>query len=108
MVKEAIGEDGFLGQGGPQNFMTDNCNAERNALAAIWPNSKQYLCIFHVLQQVWRWLLDSKHGINKNDRQELMSAVKLLLHAESIDRFEDQLEKVQHHPLLQKYPNFKR
>ncbi|XP_050726632.1 uncharacterized protein LOC127003722 [Eriocheir sinensis] len=107
MVKEAIGEDGFFGQGGPQNFMTDNCNAERNALAAIWPNSKQYLCIFHVLQQVWRWLLDSKHGINKNDRQELMSAVKLLLHAESIDRFEDQLEKVQHHPLLQKYPNFK-
>ncbi|KAF0717562.1 SWIM-type domain-containing protein [Aphis craccivora] len=38
-----------------------------NALKAVWPSSKFLLCIFHVLQAVWRWLWD--------DRQPMMCNV---------------------------------
>lgn len=107
MVKEAIGECAFYGKGEPQSFITDNCDAERKALAATWPTSQQFLCIFHILQQVWRWLLDSSHSIIKNDRQELMAAVKSLVYAESTKAFDELLEKIENNPCAEKYPNFK-
>ena len=68
--------------------MTDNCDAERSALRAVWPASAQYLCIFHILQQVWRWLLDTRHGVPKEDRQGLMAATKQLVYAPSPEAFE--------------------
>ena len=45
--------------------MTDDCQAERNALSAVWPEARLLLCTFHVLQAVWRWLHNGKHGIDK-------------------------------------------
>ena len=107
MVKEALGEYAFYGKGQPQSFMTDNSDAERKALAVTWPTSQQFLCIFHILQQVWRWLLDSKHGISKNDRQELMAAVKSLVYAGSREAFDELLEGIFSNPLAEKYSNFK-
>lgn len=34
----------------PALFMTDCALAEKNAIHEVWPESKQLLCIFHVLQ----------------------------------------------------------
>lgn len=107
MVKEALGDCAFYGKGEPQSFMTDNCDAERKALAVTWPSSQQFLCIFHILQQVWRWLLNAKHGIHKNDRQELMDAVKSLVYAKTGEAFNELLEKTLNNPQAEKYPNFK-
>lgn len=53
--------------------MTDNSTAERSALATVWPTAHQYLCHFHVGQQEWRWLTDSKNKIPANERQSLMA-----------------------------------
>lgn len=106
MVKEVLGSGAFYEKGEPQSFMTDNCDAERKALAVTWPTSQLSLCIFHILQQVWRWLLDSKHGINKNDRQELMAAVKALVYAGSREAFDELLEKSLNNPFAEKYPTF--
>ncbi|KAF0771860.1 SWIM-type domain-containing protein [Aphis craccivora] len=47
----------FDGKGFPTIFLTDNSDAEI-ALNAVWPNSKSLLCIFHILQDLWRWLWD--------------------------------------------------
>ena len=47
---------------GPSIFLTDDDNAQRNALHAHWCSSI-LLCIFHFLQAVWRWLLDSTNAI---------------------------------------------
>ncbi|KAK4327556.1 hypothetical protein Pmani_001963 [Petrolisthes manimaculis] len=107
MVKEALGESGFYGRGEPQCFITDNCEPERKALASTWPTSKQFLCIFHVLQQVWRWLLDCKHGIPKENRQDLMKMTKSLVYASSKEEFIELWKKVEAHALLEKYSNFK-
>lgn len=108
MVKEVVGDCAFYGKGAPQYFMTDNSDAEKKALAVTWPTSQQFLCIFHILQQVWRWLLDSKHCINKSDRQELMALVKSLVYAESGEAFDESLEKIHINPIAEKYSNFKR
>ena len=69
--------------------MTDNCAPERNALKSVWPAARQYLCAFHVLQQVWRWLLESKHGVKREERQELLAVVKRLLYAPTPKEFID-------------------
>ena len=65
-------DNSFFGKGamaGPTVIMTDNCVELRDALHAVWPRSHLLLCVFHIMQQVWRWLFDKKHGINNNHRQ---------------------------------------
>ena len=86
LLKEAVGSDSFFGRAAPNCFMTDNCAPERNALKSIWPTARQYLCAFHILQQVWRWLLDSRHGVKKGERQQLLGVVKSLLYATSPEK----------------------
>jgi len=36
------------GKSFPTIFLTDNSDAEINALKAVWPNSKSLFCMFHV------------------------------------------------------------
>lgn len=61
-------------------FITDDCEAERNALKEVWPEAKLLLCIFHYLQCWWKWLWDSKHGIADGDRQAIMLAIRNLVY----------------------------
>lgn len=71
----------FSGQGYPLIFLTDQSTAEINAIHNVWPKSRTILCIFHVLQAVWRWLWDQKHGILKDDRQSLMKDFQKILYS---------------------------
>ncbi|PKY59630.1 hypothetical protein RhiirA4_482542 [Rhizophagus irregularis] len=76
----------FFGHGpqvGPEVFLTDDLSAERNALEICWPRGICLLCTFHVLQAFWRWLYDSKHQINKEDRPLIMAKMKLILYTQS-------------------------
>lgn len=71
----------LLCEGTATILTTENCDAERKALAVTW-------CTFQLfLQQVWRWLLYSKNGINKNHRHEVMAAVIPLVYAGVKRRF---------------------
>lgn len=72
----------FGGQGFPKIFVTDDSDAERNALKYIWPHSKTFLCRFHILQAVWRWLFEKKHNIDANDRRTLYNTFRDILIAE--------------------------
>lgn len=56
----------------PEVFMTDDCPAEKGALKAVWPESTQYLCHFHVGQAEWRWLCASDNKVDKDLRQTYM------------------------------------
>ena len=73
-----IPNDGFdkRGQRGPLIFMTDNCKAERNALALSFPEATLLLCTFHVLQAAWRWLWQSSSNIPSDKRPELLNMLK--------------------------------
>ena len=52
LLKSILPQNAFYGRGelGPEVFMTDDSDAERNALALAYPSAHLLLCIFHVLQ----------------------------------------------------------
>ena len=64
MFISSLPEGAFYGRGkaGPLVIMTDNCSELRDALRAIWPNVILLLCVFHMMQQFWRWIFE-KNGI---------------------------------------------
>ena len=76
---ELMGGNFFFGQGSPSVFMTDNCDELRRVLKELFPLALLLLCQFHILQQVWRWLFDSKHGVTANDRPVIMKLFRQLV-----------------------------
>ena len=69
--KFILSSHAFGGKGsqkGPDIFMIDDATGQRQALRVHWQQATLLLCIFHFLQATWRWLLDSKHSILKDDR----------------------------------------
>ena len=83
----------FKGLSGPAVFMTDNCSELRDALHIVWPEAILLLCLFHILQQVWRWLCDSKNSIKHEDRQTLMHSFKTLAYEPCSDEFETKINQ---------------
>ena len=81
-LKSVLPTNAFYGRGnnGPQLFITDDSEAEKNALNNIWPEAKQILCIFHYLQCWWKWLWDNAHGILLEDRQSIMHIIRSLVY----------------------------
>ena len=108
MLKKVLGDSAFYKQGHPICFITDNSDAEQNALRMVWPNSERFLCVFHILQQVWRWLCDGSHGVKKEHRQILMHLVKSLVYAESEQKFNGDWHTFIQTPEAQIYDNFMR
>ena len=81
-LKTVMPQKSFYGKSGkgPSMFITDDCDAEKNALKSTGPDSTQLLCIFHYLQSWWRWLWDREHGIADVDRQSIMELVRKLVY----------------------------
>ena len=61
--------------------MIDDSLAEREGLHQTWPSSNIFMCTFHFLQSMWRWLLCSKNNIHKDERQYLINLVRKLVYA---------------------------
>ncbi|KAL5238208.1 hypothetical protein ACI65C_005618 [Semiaphis heraclei] len=79
----------FGGIESPLVFMTDDSAAEKKALSKLWPKAKQFLCHFHMCQAEWRWLHDSKNGINLNNRLPLMKLFQLAMYSMSEEEFKN-------------------
>jgi len=77
--------NGFDGQCFPKLFITDDSEAERQALKSVWPQSKQLLCRFHVCQSVWRWLWTNENSIEKFDRPILYALFNKILTASNVE-----------------------
>ena len=75
----------FNRNGSPTIFMTDNSSAEINSLCSIWPGCENLLCIFHVGQNVWWWLWESKHCTLKGHRAILMGLFQKILYASRLE-----------------------
>eukprot|EP00057_Strongylocentrotus_purpuratus_P026365 XP_011680839.1 PREDICTED: uncharacterized protein LOC753067 [Strongylocentrotus purpuratus] len=101
------GAFGGNGNDGPAVFITDDCTAERKALHAVFPQSVLLLCSFHLLQAVWRWLWDSKHGIQKHHRQGLFFHVKNMVYAEDATAVEAAFESAISDPAVIRYPGYR-
>jgi len=94
MYKSMLNEKSFNGKGAPSIIMTDDCSAERSALAFVFPNAILLLCIFHVLQTVWRNPWKATTQVPAKDRQPLMILVKYMLRASNVNELNKYFEKV--------------
>ncbi|KAH7961330.1 hypothetical protein HPB52_007935 [Rhipicephalus sanguineus] len=67
--------------------MSDNSCPEKDALRDAWPSAKQLLCIFHVLQAEWRWLMSAR-SLEKEDRHNLIASFQKILYAKDAAELE--------------------
>lgn len=56
--------------------MTDHSDAEKAALKAVWDETLQFLCHFHIGQSEWRWLMKSENEVPGNMRQSLIAILQ--------------------------------
>jgi len=89
LLKQILPESSFGGSNCPATFMTDDSDAEENALLSTWPDAILRLCLFHVPQAVWRWLWLASHNISKDDRQTLMDEFRRIMYCVTEDAFEE-------------------
>ena len=68
---------------GSRYFFDDFDYKLRNALKKRFPDSCLLFCIFHMLQQIWRWLYDQLHNIRADDRVEIMKRFRQILYCET-------------------------
>ncbi len=88
--------------------MTDDSSMKCNALKLCWSQGIRLLCTFHILQAFWRWLYDSKHCINKEDRTTIMEKMKQIFYVSSISEMEMHYNEFKQgfycsYPLLKKH-----
>ena len=85
--------------------MTDNCDELHRNLHINWWNATLLLCVFHVLQQIWRWLYDRQHEVSKNDRVEIMKLFRNLVYGHDVEGYERAYENLFPSLKMQKYKN---
>ena len=107
-LKLLLPNDAFYNRqsAGPVLFMTDDANAEVNALRHVWPEATFLLCVWHVLTAVWRWLWDAKHQIRKDDRASLFKMFRAVLYAETEDDYENKKELLLNDEVCVSYPSY--
>ena len=106
MLKSVMPTDAFFNaKDGPQVFMTDNCDEMRTSLKTIWPKSKLLLCVFNILQQVWRWLFEKEHGISKDHRVIIMKLFRNVFYAKDLEAHESAYKDLTDSPITQRYKN---
>ena len=88
LLQEELGDAGFFGRRQPDCIVTDDSEAVRAALHEVWPNVKQFLCVFHVLQAAWRWLCFTKNDVKLEQRIPLILILKTLAYSESKEAFD--------------------
>ena len=96
----------FYGSGCPANIIIDDSLAEQDGLRQTWPSSNIFLCTFHFLQSMWRWLLCSKNSIHKDERQYLMNLVRKLVYANKETELNTEYQNFMDNLIVKRYPNF--
>ena len=88
LLKSILPDDSFYNSSlGPSVIMTDNCDELHQSLSYNWPDATLLLCTSHILQQVWRWLYKSCHGIGKNYRVIMVKLFRKLVYAKDIEDY---------------------
>lgn len=108
LYKSILPPDAFFhrGEKGPKIAMTDDSKAEQNALQEVWQDITLLLCVFHLLQALWRWEWNADHKIDKSDRPALFNLFKSLVYAQTSSDYETRKNELLSHKTAHKYPQF--
>ena len=102
-------ENAFYGKcnyEGPTIFLSDDCDAEMNSLKRVWPKSIHLLCVWHVMNAVWRWIWQSSHKIEKNDRPDLLKRLPNLVYAKTEEEYEKENQNLLDDETCAQYQNY--
>ena len=108
LYKEMLQEDCFGGRGrnlGPLLIIRDGSDVEATAISNVWPLVIQLLCIFHVLQALWRWLFASENGIKLSDRPHILCLFRDIMYDTKSDP-EKSIAKMFKDKTVRKYKNY--
>lgn len=85
LLKQLLPNKAFCGRGtsGPHAFLIEDSDNQKAAVNSVWPDSDVIICIFRILQSMWRWLWDDKHNVLKDHRLYLLYLLKTVLFASS-------------------------
>ena len=111
MMKKILPTYAFYGRGpnlGPVLGLTDDSDAERNALRIVWPLIQLLLCFFHVLQAHWQFIFKSESKIEKKDKPALLRMMRKIMYCETQDDFDDAVDKMKESQEYNKYENYKK
>ena len=111
MMKKILPTYAFYGRGpnlGPVLGLTDDSDAERNALRIAWPLIQLLLCFFHVLQAHWQFIFKSESKIEKKDKPALLRMMREIMYCETQDDFDDAVDKMKESQEYNKYENYKK
>ena len=95
-----------ISQAGPKVALTDNCREERLALKTVWPTITLFVCTFHFLQALWRWLHEKKNNISMSDRPILMDKVKQMIYAKSSEELDELYAEITSSNIFERNPTF--
>ena len=111
ILKKILPTNAFYGRGpnlGPVLALTDDSDAERNALKTVWPSIELLLCMFHVLQAHWQFIFKSESKIEKKDKPVLLRMMRKILYSETREDFDEALNEMKESPAYNKYENYKK
>ena len=74
----------------PKFFMRDYSEAELLAIETCFPGTKVFLCDFHGEQAWERWVKDHKHGLTKDEQEELLCLLRACANASPFHPQQDQ------------------
>ncbi|KAG1662450.1 hypothetical protein GQR58_020947 [Nymphon striatum] len=105
---DIVPNDAFFGRGsrGPIVFLSDDSEAERQSLEEVFPEATLVLCVFHLLQAIWRFLWEGKNNIRKDHRPDLLFLVKKMTFASSIEDLKKAYAELQANAIASRYPNY--
>lgn len=105
---EILPKDGFFGgvSSGPLAFLSDDSEAERQSIHEVFPEATLILCVFHLLQAVWRFLLEGKNNIRKDHHPQLLSPLKKMTFGSSVIALEEAYAEIQANDIASLYPNY--
>ena len=86
--------------------MADDCDTERQSLAAVFPESTLLLCIFHERQAAWRFMWNAKNAVRLEDRTYLLGLVKALVYAGSDADITELYANIQSDETARQYRSF--
>lgn len=72
----------------PSIAMTDGDSAIRKGLKSTFPDIVLLLCLFHILQAVWRFLFSKESGVDKRHRQLIYKLFRKSAYAPNRDLFD--------------------
>ena len=110
LFKQMLPSHAFYKRGddGPILFISDDARAEINMLNTVWPKSTHLLCIWHLLQAVWRFLFDAKNNVKKCDRPQLLQLFRCLVFAPTRTEYDNAMETLLESEIISQYPNYLR